>query len=127
MKYKFLQLWSYPFYKLQLLSVQVLRKVHLKTYKDNYQIIGQFKFKTPQYVLDYYKQYKKQSVINYLNKYFVDKNFTKKFKKTVSTQSGDQTIKFSYLFNLSPDALVDYKIQGKFFIAKFKGVLLYKK
>ena len=127
MKYKFLELWSYPFYKLQLLSVEVLRKVYLKTYKNNYQIIGEFKFKTPQYVLDYYKKYKKQSVIKYLNKYFVDMNFTKKFKKTVKTQSGDEVVKFCYIFNLSPDAIVDYKIDGKFFIAKFQGVLLYQK
>lgn len=127
MKYQFLKMWNYSFYKLELLSVEVVREVKLQKYKSNYEIIGEFKFKPPQYIIDYYKKYKKESVIKYLNNYFVDMNFTKKFKKTVSTEFGDETVKFFYIFNLSPDVLIDYTIDGNFFVAKFKGVLLYKK
>ena len=127
MKYKFLQLWSYPFYKLDLKTIDVVRKVKLKTYANNYQIIGTFTLKPPSYLVQYYQKYNKQEVIKYLNKYFVDKNFVKKYKKTVTTETGNQTIKFFYIFNLSPDVLVDYAFQGAYMKVKFKGILVFKK
>ena len=127
MEYKFLQLWNYPFYKLQLKTVDVVRKVQLKKYNNNFEIIGTFSCKPPSYLIQYYKKYKKQSVIKYLNKYFVDNNFVKKYKKTITTKSSTQTVKFFYIFNLSPDVLVDYEINGQYLQLKFKGVLVYKK
>lgn len=127
MKYKFLQLWNYPFYKIDLKTIDVVRKVKLKDYNNNYEIIGTFTIKPPSYLIGYYSKYNKQSVIKYLNKYFVDNNFVKKYKKTVTTQLGTQTVKFFYIFNLSPDVLVDYEFQGSYMKVKFKGVLVYKK
>lgn len=127
MKYKFLQLWNYPFYKIDLKTIDVVRKVKLKDYNNNYEIIGTFTIKPPSYLIGYYSKYNKQSVIKYLNKYFVDNNFVKKYKKTVTTELGTQTVKFFYIFNLSPDVLVDYEFQGSYMKVKFKGVLVYKK
>ena len=124
---KLLQLWNYPFYKLDLQTVDVERKVILKKYCSNYEIVGTFEFKPPQYILLEYEKYDKKQVIQYLNKFFADKNFVKKYKKTVSTQIGTQTVKFFYVFNLSPDAVVDYQIDGNQMIMKFKGVMVYKK
>ena len=74
MKYKFLQLWNYPFYKIDLKTIDVVRKVKLKDYNNNYEIIGTFTIKPPSYLIGYYSKYNKQSVIKYLNKYFVDNN-----------------------------------------------------
>ena len=127
MKYKFLQLWNYPFYKIDLKTIDVVRKVKLKDYNNNYEIIGTFTIKPPSYLIGYYSKYNKQSVIKYLNKYFVDNNFVKKYKKTVTTELGTQTVKFFYIFNLAPDVLVDYEFQGSYMKVKFKGVLVYKK
>lgn len=127
MKYKFLQLWNYPFYKLDLKTIDVIRKVHLKDYTNNYQIVGTFSFKPPSYLIQYYKKYKKQSVLKYLKHYFVDNNFVKKYKKTVSTQIGNETVKFFYIFNISPDAIVDYWIQGSYLNIKVNGILVYKR
>jgi hypothetical protein len=66
----------------------VVRKVKLKDYNNNYEIIGTFTIKPPSYLIGYYSKYNKQSVIKYLNKYFVDNNFVKKYKKTVTTELG---------------------------------------
>ena len=127
MKQKLLQLWNYPFYKLDLKTVDVVRKVQLKKYPNNYQIIGTFIMKPPSYLMTYYRQIDKNQAIAYLNTFFVDKSFVKKYKKTITTQIGTQTVKFFYIFNLSPDVLVDYQLQGQFMQIKFKGVLVYKK
>lgn len=124
---KLLQLWNYPFYKLELLTVDVDRKVVLDKYCSNYEITGTFQFKPPQYLLLSYDKANKEQAIKYLNGFFADKNFVKKYKKTVTTQVGTEVVKFFYVFNLSPDAVVDYTIDGHQMIMKFKGVMVYKK
>lgn len=126
-KQKLLQLWNYPFYKLSLQTVDVVRKVTLQKYVSNFQIIGKFKFKPPFYLIKQYEKFDKKQVVEFLNGYFTDKNFVKKYKKTVTTQVGTQTVKFFYVFNLSPDAVVDYSIEGHQLCVSFKGIMVYKK
>lgn len=126
-KQKLLQLWNYPFYKLSLQTVDVVRKVVLQKYVSNFQIIGKFKFKPPYYLIKCYQKFDKSQAIQFLNGFFADKNFVKKYKKTVTTQVGTQTIKFFYVFNLSPDAVVDYSINGNQLQISFKGIMVYKK
>ena len=124
---KLLQLWNYPFYKLKLDTVDVVKAVQLQKYPDNYQIIGTFKFKAPQYVLNQYQKYNKEQVIEFLHGFYQDNNYVKKFKKTVTTECQNQLINFFYIFNLSPDSVVDYNIDKKEMTMKFTGVMLYKK
>lgn len=126
-KQKLLQLWNYPFYKLSLQTVDVIKKVVLQKYVSNFEIVGKFKFKPPFYLIKQYEKFQKKQVISFLNGYFADKNFVKKYKKTVTTQLGTQTVKFFYVFNLSPDAVVDYQINGNQLQFSFKGVMVYKK
>ena len=55
---------------------------------NNNQIVGVFKFKPPFYLIKQFEKYEheKNEVIKFLNGYFADKNFVKKYKKTVSTK-----------------------------------------